>query len=206
MLLARRADRVRRPFENGAKRLTMEPRPLRVEIYAIGTELVYGLTLDTNTHWLAQQIVRLGANVDRVTKIHDDRDVMVTCFRESISRAADLVITTGGLGPTVDDLTPAALAEMTDASLVVDLATIDSYVERRGLASRAELTPNFVQMAFVPTDAELLPNRVGVAPGLRVLHDGTIFYALPGPPREMQGIFEDYLVSLDKCFIFGKSH
>ena len=172
----------------------MEREALRVELYAIGTELVYGLTLDTNTHWLAQETVRLGAYVDRVTKIHDDVGVIVACFRESITRGVDLVISTGGLGPTVDDLTAASLAKLTDASLVVDLGIIDSYVERHGFASRAELTPNFVQMALVPTGADVLPNRVGAAPALRVEVGGTVFYALAGPPREMEGLFEDYLI------------
>ena len=172
----------------------MPAKPLRVELYAIGSELVYGLTLDTNTHWLAQQIVRLGANVDRVTKIHDDLDVIVACFRESIARGADLVISTGGLGPTVDDITNVALATLTGGSLVSDLNTIDSYVERRGFRARAELTPNFIQMALVPTTADVLPNRVGAAPALRVEYDGAIFYALAGPPREMEGLFDDHIL------------
>ena len=96
----------------------MATETLKVELYAIGTEVVYGLTLDTNTHWLAQEIVRLGGDVRRGTKLHDELDVMVCAFRESVERGAALVISTGGLGPTQDDVTATALARLTGADLI----------------------------------------------------------------------------------------
>ena len=166
----------------------MEDR-LRVELVAIGTEVVYGLTLDTNTHWLAQQVVRLGGDVRRVTKIHDERETIQACFREAIERGSDLVISTGGLGGTQDDITNAALADLSGSDLIVHEGALDDFVRRRGLASRDELPPHFVRMATVPASADVLRNEVGWAPGLHLLVAGTDLFALPGPPREMEAVF-----------------
>ena len=171
----------------------MATETLKVELYAIGTEVVYGLTLDTNTHWLAQEIVRLGGDVRRVTKLHDELDVMVSAFRESVEPGAALVISTGGLGPTQDDVTATALARLTGADLIQHEGVLDDHVARRGFTSRAELTPNLIQMTTVPADADVLVNGAGWAPGIRVQLDRTTFIALAGPPREMKSLFTDHV-------------
>jgi nicotinamide-nucleotide amidase len=171
----------------------MAAKALNVELYAIGTEVVYGLTLDTNTHWLAQEVVRLGGDVRRVTKIHDELDVMIECLRESADRGADLVIATGGLGPTQDDVTATALAQLTGSPLIEHPAVLDDYVRRRELSSRDELSPNLIQMATVPEDAETLLNSAGWAPGLKTSYNGSMIIALAGPPREMKSLFKDHV-------------
>lgn len=171
----------------------MATQTLTVELYAIGTEVVYGLTLDTNTHWLAQEVVRLGGDVRRVTKIHDELDVMTEAFHDSARRGADLVISTGGLGPTQDDVTATAMARLTGSRLVQHEGVLDDYVRRRELRSRDEITPNLIQMATVPEDAEALLNAAGWAPGIRLELNGTTFIALAGPPREMKSLFKDHV-------------
>ncbi|MBT3266269.1 competence/damage-inducible protein A [Candidatus Poribacteria bacterium] len=171
----------------------MSPKPLNVELYAIGTEVVYGLTLDTNTHWLAQEVVRLGGDVRRVIKLHDEFDVLVDAFGESVARGADIVISTGGLGPTQDDVTAGVLAQLTDSDLIQPDEVLDDYVERRGLASKDDLNPTLIQMASVPAGADVLINGAGWAPGIRVPVNGTTFIALAGPPREMKSLFTDHV-------------
>ncbi len=171
----------------------MAPKALNVELYAIGTEVVYGLTLDTNTHWLAQEVVRLGGDVRRVTKIHDELDVMLECLRASADRGVDLVIATGGLGPTQDDITATALAQLTGSELIEHPDVLDDYVRRREQGSRDEISPNLVQMATVPEDAEALLNTAGWAPGIKTSVNGCTVIALAGPPREMKALFKDHV-------------
>ncbi|GIX06023.1 MAG: competence protein ComA [Candidatus Poribacteria bacterium] len=168
-------------------------RRLSVELYAIGTEVVYGLTLDTNTHELAQEIVRLGGDVRRITQLHDELPTLVEAFRESIQRGAQVVVSTGGLGPTDDDITAAALAELAGVPLEPNEEVACDFAQRLGLNSPAELRWNFARMARLPRGARPLRNTVGWAPGIHLSVEGTDFFALPGPPREMRHVFAEHV-------------
>ena len=159
----------------------------QVEIVAIGRELVTGVVTDTNSAWLAAQLTALGATVSRIVVIDDDP----AAIARELRAARGLVITTGGLGPTLDDRTLAGIAAARGTRLVEDPAAV-AFVARRyaelaaaGLVDDAALTPPRRKMARLPEGAEVVDNPVGTAPGVFV--DGVV--ALPGVPEEMRAVF-----------------
>src|SRR5947209_10349687 len=160
-----------------------------IELFAIGTELVLGRIQDTNSYWMAQRIAELGGNLRRVTQLVDDLDQITAALGESIRRGTGLIITTGGLGPTPDDLTVEAVARALNRGTVVDEPTLDDYMRRRNLASRDEITPGLLKMATVPEGSEVRQNPAGWAPCTFVHHDGGTIIIMPGPPKEMEAVF-----------------
>ena len=161
------------------------------EIVAIGDELTCGFRLDTNTQWLAQQLGDLGITVMYHSTVGDDIDANVNVFRNAIHRA-DVVISTGGLGPTADDLTRHALATAAGVELTLyedQLEHLKSFFERRGRT----MTPTNEIQAYFPTGAVVVPNPEGTAPGIELLcptekRKSTVF-CLPGVPAEMKQMF-----------------
>jgi nicotinamide-nucleotide amidase len=160
-----------------------------IELFAIGTELVLGRIQDTNSHWLAQRITELGGNLRRVTQLVDDLDDIVAALRDSLRRGTAMIITSGGLGPTPDDLTVEAIARVLNRGTVVDEPTLVDYMRRRNLASRDEITPGLTKMATVPEGSEVRQNPAGWAPCTFVRHDGGTIIIMPGPPKEMEAVF-----------------
>ena len=171
--------------------MTREPR---VEIFSMGTELVMGRIQDTNAFWMAQELVSLGALVRRITVLPDDLDTMLEALEGAVQRQTDVVLTSGGLGPTPDDLTVHVLATLVGVQPVVHDPTLDAYIQRRNLTGRGELTPALLRMATVPTGAQVYQNPAGWAPCVSVMKAATTFFALPGPPPEMQAVFTMHLV------------
>jgi molybdenum cofactor synthesis domain-containing protein len=165
-----------------------------VEIFSIGTELVMGRIQDTNAFWMAQELVALGANMRRITVLMDDLDMMREAFEQAIARRTSVVISSGGLGPTPDDLTVQALSALIGVQAAVHEPTLDAYVQRRHLSGRGELTPALLRMATVPEGAQVYQNPAGWAPCISVSKGTTTFFALPGPPQEMQAVFTMSLV------------
>jgi len=165
---------------------------MRAEIIAIGSELVSGQSLDTNSQWLSRALGALGIPVHFHTSLGDDLAENVAVFRAAIGRA-DLIITSGGLGPTQDDLTREALAEVAGVALVEDagsLAAIEALFARR---NRVMSDRNRVQ-ALLPEGAEPLPNAVGTAPGIGMVVGRATFACLPGVPYEMKQMFDEQVV------------
>jgi len=160
-----------------------------IELFAIGTELVLGRIQDTNSFWMSQQIAALGGEVRRITLLPDDKPTLVTALRESLARGTDLVIACGGLGPTPDDLTVEAVAEVAGCELVEDEATLLDYVRRRRLSGVEEVSPGLRKMATVPVVARVFQNPAGWAPCLLVPIGEQALVVLPGPPREMEAVF-----------------
>jgi nicotinamide-nucleotide amidase len=160
-----------------------------IELYAIGTELVLGRIQDTNSYWMAQQITELGGNLRRVTQLVDDLDEIVTALSDSLRRGTRMIITSGGLGPTPDDLTVEAVARVLNRATVVDEPTLDDYMRRRNLSSRDEITPGLRKMATVPEGSEVRQNPAGWAPCTFVRHEGGTIIIMPGPPKEMEAVF-----------------
>ena len=163
------------------------------ELLAIGTELTVGETVDTNSGDLARALVALGVHVTRVADLPDDLDVVVDAMRTALTRA-DLVITTGGLGPTPDDLTREAVAAVCAEEVSVDPTTL-AWLE--GLwARRHQPFPSVnVKQAWTIPSATVLPNHNGTAPGWWVDRpDGRVIVTLPGPPREMRPMWSDAVV------------
>ncbi|WP_240910966.1 competence/damage-inducible protein A [Paludisphaera soli] len=165
---------------------------LKAEIISIGSELVSGQNLDTNSRWLSGELGSLGIATGFHTTIGDDMDDNVAAFRIAAERA-DLVLTTGGLGPTQDDLTRDALALAAGVGLREDpdsLAAIAALFARR---NRPMAERNRVQ-ARIPEGAEALPNPVGTAPGIWMTIGRAAFAAMPGVPSEMRRMFHDQVV------------
>jgi nicotinamide-nucleotide amidase len=164
------------------------------EIVTIGTEMLLGDLVDTNTAWLSARLATLGVGVYRHTTVGDNRDRIADALKEAASRA-DLVITTGGLGPTSDDLTNECLAAVTGRGMVEypeARAHVDEMFRRFG----RKPTPSNYKQALFPDGTKLIPNSLGTAPGALLEADGTLFATLPGVPSEMRGMFEETLEPL----------
>ena len=162
---------------------------MRAEIIAIGDEITSGQLLDTNTQWLSQRHEELGIRVLYHTTVGDELDPMAEVFRQAIRRA-DVVVATGGLGPTADDLTRHALAKATDRELIVDREILEAI--RRRYARRKRIMPRQIeQQAMFPGGSHAVPNPHGTAPGIamEVPREGiepARVFALPGVPAEMK--------------------
>jgi nicotinamide-nucleotide amidase len=165
---------------------------MRTEIIAIGSELVSGQSLDSNSQWLSRELSELGIAVALHTSLGDVLDDHLAVFRAACARS-DLVVTTGGLGPTQDDLTRDALAACSGVPLVEDsgsLQAIESMFARR---NRVMTERNRVQALF-PQGGEPIPNPVGTAPGIWMRIGRTTFACLPGVPSEMKLMFREQVV------------
>ena len=159
----------------------------RARIISIGTELVLGQCVDTNAAWLSEQLAGQGVRCERHVTVADDPIAIRDVLREAAG-ACDLIVATGGLGPTADDLTREALAEAADTELEVDAASVEqirAYFTRRG---REMPERNQVQ-ARIPRTGRAVENTCGTAPGIWVELRGTPCYALPGVPFEMKAMF-----------------
>jgi nicotinamide-nucleotide amidase len=159
-----------------------------VEILVIGDELLSGETCDTNSHWLDGALESIGWQVARHTTVPDHLEAIAAAFEEA-ARRVPLVISSGGLGPTGDDLTMAGLARAMGVSLYRDQGVLES-IRQRFARFQREMTPNNEQQAMIPEGAEVLENQVGTAPGIAARLLGAEVYLLPGVPREVRWLFE----------------
>ena len=170
-----------------------------VGILAIGNEVLDGLVLDTNSNWMELRLVPLGLQIVRLVSVRDEIEEIGKAL-EFAMEACDVVITSGGLGPTHDDLTLKAIAialglevsENADALAIVERQYKTLY--EKGIVQSPDLTEARIKMARIPKGAIPLDNRVGGAPGVRIqVGDSTIF-CLPGVPSELMFIFDDSIV------------
>lgn len=170
-----------------------------VEILAIGNEVLAGDVLDTNSHWLCQQLARGGARVVRITVLPDTPEIIGEALLAALARRPALILTCGGLGPTADDLTLAAVAAALGRPLHQDAVAYamvrDLYAQlhARGHVVTAEMTPARAKMARLPAGAQPLANSVGAAPGVLMTEAETFIACLPGVPAEMKDIFQHAL-------------
>jgi len=174
---------------------------MKAEIIAIGSELVSGQSLDTNSQWLSQQLAALGIPVHFHTTLNDDLDENLEAFRIA-QRRADIILTSGGLGPTQDDLTREVLAGLAGVPLVESpeaLEAIRSMFTRR---NREMADRNRVQAHF-PLGSEVVPNRIGTAPGIWMPVGNAIFACMPGVPSELKVMYEEQL--LPRLLPFGNA-
>jgi nicotinamide-nucleotide amidase len=160
-----------------------------VEIFAIGTELVIGRIQDTNSFWMAQRVAELGGDVRRITVLADSLEEIVGALTHSLERGTRLILISGGLGPTPDDLTIEALSRVLGSTVAVHEPTLDDYIRRRNLTGRDQLTPGLYKMATVPEGAEVLANPAGWAPCTICRASAATIIVVPGPPREMEAVF-----------------
>jgi nicotinamide-nucleotide amidase len=164
----------------------------RAEIIAIGSELISGQSADTNSQWLSCELEAVGIPVAFHTTIGDQLDDHVSVFRIAAGRAK-LVVTTGGLGPTQDDLTREALAATAGVGLREDPGSLEAIRSMFSRRNRPMADRNRVQALF-PEGAEPLPNRVGTAPGIWMELGQTTFACLPGVPSEMRVMFHEQVL------------
>jgi nicotinamide-nucleotide amidase len=167
-------------------------RNVRYELLTLGDELLLGLTANGHLTFIGAQLGRRGALLQRNVTITDEADAIAAQFRESWERS-DVVITTGGLGPTCDDRTRDAVAEVLGQKLVFDRATEIAITERFTRLGR-KMTANNLKQAYVFEHGEVLPNSNGTAPGLWVEQDGKVLIMLPGPPNELQPLFTEQVL------------
>ena len=165
---------------------------MRAEIITIGDELLIGQVVDTNSAWMAEQLNAYGIELYQITSVHDSREHILMALNEAFNRA-DIVLTTGGLGPTKDDITKQVLCEYFGTHLIEDArvrAHINQlYKERPDVLNRLTAT-----QWLVPESAEILENRVGSAP-LMVFHHGKqLLAAMPGVPYEMKIAMEEQIL------------
>jgi nicotinamide-nucleotide amidase len=157
------------------------------EIIAIGTELLLGVTLDTNTHFLANQLRAMGVDLYRTTVIGDNAERIADLVREAHTRA-DIVITTGGLGPTIDDPTRDAIAKAYHVDLCFE-PDLWAHIQERFKNNNRVASDNNKRQAYLPENAKVIPNPVGTAPAFYVFENNQFTVSLPGVPKEMEYLF-----------------
>ncbi len=165
---------------------------MRAEIITIGDELLIGQVVDTNSAWIAEQLNAYGIELYQITSVHDSREHIIAALDEAFHRA-DIVLTTGGLGPTKDDITKHVLCEYFDTHLIED-SRVRAHVEKLYKDRPDVLNRLTATQWLVPANAEILENRVGSAP-LMVFHkDQKILASMPGVPYEMKIAMEEQIL------------
>jgi nicotinamide-nucleotide amidase len=174
---------------------------MKAEIISIGDELLLGQVIDTNSAWIGQELNKLGINVRFKSTVGDSKDILLKTLNESAERS-DIIIMTGGLGPTKDDLTKHVLCDYFETKLVQNekvLEWVTSIFTNRNLPI---ITSNLEQ-AMLPESCEVLWNKNGTAPGMYFFKNGSAFISMPGVPFEMKCIFEEEVIpKLKKQFSF----
>jgi nicotinamide-nucleotide amidase len=166
---------------------------LSAEIIAIGSELLTPTKTDTNSLWLTEKLNEIGIEVKLKTVVGDDEQRLETAIRDALSRS-DIVISTGGLGPTEDDITRKVSAKAADRELVFDEEICET-IQAKFNRMKREMAEINKRQAFLIEGCEVLPNPNGTAVGMLVKPTDKTFYAiLPGPPREMKPMFENFVL------------
>ncbi|MCC6875968.1 MAG: competence/damage-inducible protein A [Sandaracinaceae bacterium] len=160
-------------------------------VLSIGTELTRGELANTNARWLGERLTSLGLDVRQILTVPDDPDVLVSAVTR-LAADTSTVVATGGLGPTTDDLTAAAVARALGVPLVRHEPSIEAIKRRFATLGRDPSPSNFKQ-ADLPQGADVLPNPVGTAPGFAVQLGACRFFFLPGVPAEMQRLYDDHV-------------
>lgn len=174
-------------------------RTITAELLTIGDELLYGQIIDTNSQWMSIALSDVGIKVVRKTTVGDIEPEIMTAFAEAELRA-DIVLITGGLGPTNDDLTKPCLARYFDCELAIHeeaLAEVTAFFKSRG----RELTEINRQQAALPVCCTKITNAIGTAPGMWFERNGKVFMSMPGVPHEMKRMMTDLVIPrLKKTF------
>jgi nicotinamide-nucleotide amidase len=165
---------------------------VRVDVLAIGTELLLGQIVDTNSSWIGEQLALAGLDTCEHRKVGDNLPRMVDALREMLDKA-DAVIVCGGLGPTPDDVTREAIAEVMGVPLERREELITAIAALFGVRGR-DMPANNLRQADIPVGADVIPNPIGTAPGIKAEIDGKAVYAVPGVPYEMQQMVTDHVL------------
>jgi nicotinamide-nucleotide amidase len=164
---------------------------LRSSILSVGTEILFGQIVNTNTVYLSQQLNLLGIDVMSHHTVGDNSDRLADMIKQTF-QDCDLILTTGGLGPTQDDLTKEIACEVLHDTLVTHEPTrewLSGYFQKLGRT----MTDNNWKQADFPSRATIFSNEVGTAPGFALEEDGKTIICMPGPPREMRHMYENHV-------------
>ncbi len=176
---------------------------MNAEIITIGDELLIGQTIDTNSAWIGKTLTDIGMSISRKTAVQDNRDAIVSSIQEAFTRT-DLVLMTGGLGPTKDDITKKTLADMYNCGYRRDASVVQHLEDIFAKRGRNLLETNLMQ-ADLPEKCQTLFNARGTAPGMWFDENGKVLISMPGVPNEMMKILENEVIPrLQKRFITEK--
>ena len=167
-------------------------KKILAELLTIGDEILYGQIVDTNSQWMSIELDKVGIKVIRKTTVGDQEDEILTAFAEAEKRA-DIILITGGLGPTSDDLTKPLLAKYFNCELQIHeeaLAEVTAFFKSRG----REMTELNRQQAALPTCCIKITNPIGTAPGMWFEREGKIFMSMPGVPHEMKRMMTERVI------------
>jgi len=165
---------------------------VRCDVLAIGTELLLGQIVDTNSSWIGEQLAAVGIDTMEHRKVGDNLPRMIASLRAMLEQA-DAVVVCGGLGPTQDDVTREAIAAVMGTPLERREDLVEQIAAMFGTRGR-EMPANNLRQADVPAGADVIPNPIGTAPGIRGEVDGKVVYAVPGVPYEMQLMVSDHVL------------
>lgn len=165
---------------------------LNAEIVAIGTEILLGEITDTNSVFIARTLRDIGINVYFMTSVGDNEKRIESAIRSGMERAK-IIITCGGLGPTVDDMTRQSIAAATDRKLIFHRDLLDE-IAQRFAGFRTQMTENNRRQAYLPDKAIVIKNPVGTAPSFIIEHNDRVIISLPGVPREMKYLFLERVI------------
>ncbi|AEB94276.1 nicotinamide mononucleotide deamidase-related protein [Metallosphaera cuprina] len=167
----------------------------KAEILSVGNELLSGRTINTNSAYIAQRLTILGYSVRRITTIGDNLEDISLVIKEIIERKPKLLVITGGLGPTYDDITVEGLAKALNLKTIINEDALNELKEKymkRGL----ELTQERIKMAILPEGALSVKNTQGIAPGFMLKYNETVILVTPGVPKEMEAVLDYFINNL----------
>ncbi|HPE75122.1 MAG TPA: competence/damage-inducible protein A [Draconibacterium sp.] len=174
---------------------------MKAEIITIGDEILIGQIVDTNSAWIAEQFNLNGIEIYQITSVHDDHNHITEALKKAEEKV-DLVVITGGLGPTKDDITKHTLCEYFNTTLIVHEPTFE-HIKSRFTRLKIDMNKLNRDQALVPAGCTVLPNMAGTAPGMWFERNDTIFVSMPGVPFEMKYLVENEL--LPRLFNNGKT-
>ncbi|HEX3384891.1 MAG TPA: CinA family nicotinamide mononucleotide deamidase-related protein, partial [Mucilaginibacter sp.] len=168
---------------------------MQAEIITIGDEILIGQVVDTNSAWIAQKLNAIGIRVKQISSVSDDREHILIALKEARERV-DIILITGGLGPTKDDITKKTLAEYFGVGLVENKAALANVetIFRRIRSTLTELLEVNKQQAMVPENCEVILNRNGTAPGMWFNNNGKVYMSMPGVPHEMMYMMDEGVI------------
>lgn len=180
---------------------------MKAEIIAVGTEILLGDIVNTNAQYLAKELALLGIDVYYQSSVGDNKERLLKAFKDGLDRS-DIIITTGGLGPTNDDITKEVACEVLNQTLELhksSLEKIEEFFKKLGI----EMTENNKKQAYFPKNAIVLDNKNGTAPGAILRENEKYIIILPGPPKEMKPMFENeakpYINSITNNTLISKT-
>lgn len=175
-----------------------------IELLMIGNEILIGKTQDTNSNWMAKRLTKYGHRVKRIITIGDDLEIIASTIKDILKRSPDVIITSGGIGPTFDDMTLQGIANGLNRKLELNQHAYNSikkayeHAHSRGLLKLEGMTKEREKMAYLPKGSIPLPNTVGTAPGVKINEENINIFILPGVPAEMKALFRNIITPILK--------